>query len=76
MAVNFHPGYGIILFCDFGHQKEPEMVKVRPVVVVSRNHAKLCTVVPLSGTEPEPLQTWHYKMTTEKLPRFMRTNDW
>ena len=76
MALNFHPGYGKLLYCDFGHQTEPEMVKVRPVVVVSRSHNKLCTVVPLSGTEPDPVKAWHYKMNRLKLPQRMHGNEW
>ena len=76
MALQFHPGFGIILYCDFGHQKPPEMVKVRPVVIVSREHGQLCTVVPLSGTVPDPVNPWHYAMTRDKLPRFMQANNW
>ena len=76
MALQFHPGFGIILYCDFGHQKPPEMVKVRPVVIVSREHGQLCTVVPPSGTVPDPVKPWHYAMTRDKLPRFMQANNW
>ncbi|MEX0704262.1 MAG: type II toxin-antitoxin system PemK/MazF family toxin [Planctomycetales bacterium] len=78
MAINFHPGYGTILYCNFDHQTAPEMVKSRPVVVLSRKNSnvQLCTVVPLSGTEPMPLQGWHHKMTFDKLPKPMQTNDW
>ncbi|MDB4679556.1 type II toxin-antitoxin system PemK/MazF family toxin [Planctomycetaceae bacterium] len=63
MAIKFHPGYGTILYCDFSHQTEPEMVKSRPVVVVSRRNTnvRLCTVVPLSSTQPEKIQSWHHK---------------
>jgi uncharacterized protein YifN (PemK superfamily) len=54
MAITFHPGYGTILYCDFDHQKASEMIKNRPVIVISRKNGNcaLCTVVPLSGTEP------------------------
>ena len=76
MPLSFHPGYGIILYCDFSYQREPEMVKVRPVVVISRRHDQLCTVVPLSGSPPNPVRPWHHKMTNDKLPEFMRKNDW
>jgi mRNA interferase MazF len=46
---------GQILICDFSSGfVEPEMVKVRPVVVISPKPRKsihsLCTVVPLSTT--------------------------
>ena len=54
MAINFHPRLGQVLYCDFKTGfRPPEMVKARPVVVLSRNHHELCTVVPLSGTEPK-----------------------
>jgi uncharacterized protein YifN (PemK superfamily) len=72
--INFHPGYGTILYCDFSHLREPEMVKKRPSIVLSRKNGRvpLCTVIPLSGTEPDPMCDWHYKMTTDKLPEFLR----
>ena len=78
MPIDFHPGYGCLLYCDFSHQAEPEMIKTRPVVVLSRKNGnvQLCTVVPLSGTEPETLKPWHHKMTRDKLPAKMQTNDW
>ncbi|MEX0717159.1 MAG: type II toxin-antitoxin system PemK/MazF family toxin [Planctomycetaceae bacterium] len=78
MAITFHPGYGTMLYGSFDHQEEPEMVKSRPVVVLSRKNSniRLCTVVPLSGTEPVPLQKWHHKMTFNKLPKQLQTNDW
>lgn len=45
------------------------MVKTRPVVIISprlRNRDNLCTVVPLSQSEPKKIQAYHYEMT---LPR-------
>lgn len=73
-VLKFHPGYGCILMCDFSHQAVPEMVKTRPVVVISRKAAnsQLCTVVPLSSTEPDPKHPWHAKMTREKMPASLR----
>lgn len=76
MAIRFHPGYGTILYCDFSHHVKPEIIKTRPVVVVSRSHSELCTVVPLSGTEPIKMNGWHHKMTIAKLPVFLQKNDW
>jgi len=40
------------------------MVKSRPVVVLSWKHNQLCTVVPLSGTEPTTIETWHHQMNS------------
>ena len=62
MALTFHPGPGVIVICDYltGFQL-PEMVKVRPVVVVSprRRGSQLASVVPISSTPPSPIQPWH-----------------
>ena len=59
MALKFHPKPGTILVCDFRQGfRAPEMIKRRPVVVVSprlRNRTDLCTVVPLSTIEPRPI---------------------
>jgi uncharacterized protein YifN (PemK superfamily) len=80
VPIDFHPGYGIVLYCDFSHQAVPEMVKSRPVVVLSRKNAnlKLCTVVPLSGTEPDPVQPWHHRMdfSSPTIPACLKGNDW
>jgi uncharacterized protein YifN (PemK superfamily) len=63
VPLTFHPGPGAIVICDFttGFQP-PEMVKARPVVVISprRRTGKLATVVPLSSTAPDPVEPWHY----------------
>jgi mRNA interferase MazF len=55
MSLTFHPDAGTIVICDYstGFQP-PEMVKVRPVVVVSprRRGSQLVTVVPISRGKP------------------------
>lgn len=74
MALKFHPEPGTILICDFstGFQP-PEMVKRRPVIVISpklkhRNH--LATIVPLSTTAPDPVCDFHCKITLkEPMPK-------
>ncbi len=55
-GIQFHPRKGTIVICDFTGNVVPEIVKKRPVVVITprlpyRNH--LATVVPLSTTPPE-----------------------
>jgi len=54
---------GTILVCDFDTGfREPEMVKRRPVVVVSgrlRVGAVTCTVVPLSTSPPDRVEGHH-----------------
>lgn len=63
MPLTFHPDPGTIVICDFSTGfRPPEMVKVRPVVVISprRRVAQLVTVVPLSSVAPVPIEPWHY----------------
>ncbi|GAW42051.1 PemK-like protein [Brevundimonas sp. SH203] len=63
MAIREHPKIGTILMCDFDSGfTPPEMVKRRPVVVVSPKivaRPGLCTVVPLSTTAPDPVMQFH-----------------
>lgn len=69
MAIQFHPKYGQILYCDFTSGfREPEMVKNRPVIVISRSNNQVCTVVPLSGTKPDPVRSHHYEISPASLP--------
>lgn len=58
MAMKFHPLPGTVVLCDYdmGGFKPPEMVKMRPAVIVSprlRHRDWLCAVVPLSGSVDE-----------------------
>jgi mRNA interferase MazF len=65
MSLRYHPEIGTILICDFQGFIEPEMVKRRPVIVVSprlRNRDRQCTVVPLSTKAPYPIMAYHYKL--------------
>ena len=55
MAISFHPRAGQILVCDFRGYEVSEIVKIRPVMVVSPklpNRSHLATVVPISLTPP------------------------
>lgn len=81
MAIQFHPHAGTVLMCNFDTGfKEPEMVKVRPVVVVSprrRSGPPLCTVVPLSTTRPEPVEAHHHLLEPASLPsRLVKNENW
>lgn len=63
--IKSHPKQGTILICDFSGFSEPEMVKRRPVIVVSKPIATrpgLCTVVALSTTEPPKVLPMHYQL--------------
>lgn len=67
----YFPKQSHVLLCDFRGFIAPEMVKVRPVVIVSpssRHGSRLCTVVPLSTTAPNPVQKWHVKLTQNPNP--------
>lgn len=61
--LKFHPKPGSILMCDYRTGfAPPEMVKARPVVVVSprlRRREGLCTIVPFSTTPPAPVEAHH-----------------
>jgi mRNA interferase MazF len=73
MPITFHPRPGNVLICDFGTGfKPPEMVKRRPVVVISRSYQELVTVVPLSTTEPRPIEKWHVELRDTSLPVSLR----
>ncbi len=72
MALKFHPVPGTILMCDFdtGFQV-PEMVKKRPVIVLSPKRKRcsgLCTVVAISTKEPQEIDNWCYELPKECLP--------
>lgn len=73
MGIIIHPEPGTILVCDFRGMESPEMVKRRPVVVISprlRRREGLCTVVPLSTTEPLQIAPYHFKLhTNPPLPK-------
>lgn len=71
MALTIHPKAGMVVVCDFAGYKEPEIIKIRPVVIISPNHLPrygLCTVVPLSTTAPSPVQPYHYKLIGSPFP--------
>jgi len=74
MALTYHPQLGEIVLCDYSTGfSPPEMVKRRPVVIVSprlRNRHDLVTVIPLSTTSPSPIEAHHCPITlTNPLPK-------
>ncbi len=55
-GLQFHPRKGAVLMCDFTGNIVPEIIKKRPVVVITPRlpyRTGLATVVPLSTTKPE-----------------------
>ncbi|MEY4074793.1 MAG: hypothetical protein RJA29_2150 [Pseudomonadota bacterium] len=74
MALSYYPSPGEIVLCDYGAGFiAPEMVKLRPVVIVSprlRKRADLVAIVPLSTTAPNPAELHHCGLTLSKpLPK-------
>lgn len=68
MAIIFAPKAGMILMCDFSGYVVPEIIKKRPVIVISPNHLKrsgLVTVVPLSTTPPNPPEGHHLEINNQ-----------
>jgi uncharacterized protein YifN (PemK superfamily) len=74
MALCFTPHAGTVLMCDYGMTpKPPEMVKCRPVVVVSPkfyNRWGTCVVVPISGIQPKPQFLYHIQFEPGPYPFF------
>jgi uncharacterized protein YifN (PemK superfamily) len=70
MALLYQPRPGNVVMCDFKGYVVPEMVKVRPVVVLARNrkNRQLVTVVPLSTTAPTALEDHHHQLAANPLP--------
>lgn len=72
LANIFNIKTGHVLICDFERGfVPPEMVKSRPVVVISRSsthYSGLCTIVPLSTTRPTKIELWHVRLTQHPIP--------
>ena len=65
MAINIHPEIGTIVICDFTSFISPEMTKRRPAIIISprfRERGELCTVLPLSTSQPPTRMKYHHKL--------------
>ncbi len=65
MPIHLHPEVGTIVICDFNGFTPPEMVKRRPVIILSprlRKRDGICTVVPMSTTPPIEIMPYHHKL--------------
>ncbi|MGV0818356.1 type II toxin-antitoxin system PemK/MazF family toxin [Martelella sp. AMO21009] len=72
MPINFHPHAGTILVCDFKGYIEPEICKIRPVVVITPrlpHRGKLATVVPISLTPPKHDEKYAVKLSRNYHPK-------
>ena len=75
MPIQFHPHPDTLLYCDISTGfRPPEIVKRRPVVVISKSHQELVSVVPISTTEPLRIEEWHHQLDSKSLPRWL--NQW
>lgn len=55
MPLNYFPRAGQLLVCNFSGFKAPEMIKSRPVIVISPrlpHRSEIVTIVPISLTAP------------------------
>jgi uncharacterized protein YifN (PemK superfamily) len=70
MALSYQPKTKSIVMCDFAGLNPPEMVKIRPVVVLTkhRHNAQLVTVIPLSTTPPNQVAVHHHELSVNPLP--------
>lgn len=74
MPITFHPHAATLLMCDYNTGfRPPEMVKNRPVVVVSHSHRCLATVVPISTEEPNPFEPCHWEMSLASMPTSLQS---
>jgi uncharacterized protein YifN (PemK superfamily) len=69
-GLKFLPRHRAVVTCDYTGFVQPEMVKVRSVVVLARNRSsdRLLTVVPLSTTRPEKLLACHHRLSSNPHP--------
>jgi len=69
MPLTFQPKPRTVVYCDFAGYIEPEIVKRRPVVVLSvhKRNSKLVAVVPLSTTKPDPVEAHHHRLLQNPL---------
>ncbi|MDE4540561.1 type II toxin-antitoxin system PemK/MazF family toxin [Pseudomonas sp. ITEM 17296] len=61
MPLKYQPNEATVLMCDFSGFQAPEMIKVRPVVVLRKHsqNRQLVTIIPLSTTAPDHLARHH-----------------
>jgi uncharacterized protein YifN (PemK superfamily) len=64
--------------CDFHGYIRPEIIKIRPVIVLQRHpiNSKLVTVVPLSTTAPQKIQRFQHQLLVNPLPDKQHITCW
>lgn len=71
MPLPFFPRAGQVLMCDFQGFNEPEMVKVRPIIVVSPRlpyRSEIAAIVPISLTAPKHDLPFCYRLSKNYHP--------
>lgn len=85
MGIQYPPPIGSVLRCDFVAAvsntirgfSPPEMVKRRPVIVLSTPSPRLCIVVPTSTTQPKSIKPFHCRIEWDPLlPRPFNTSNY
>lgn len=64
MTLLYQPKEGSVLICDFRGYEVPEIIKIRPVIVIRRHRTNrlLVTVVPLSTTPQQTVLAHHLQL--------------
>ena len=67
MTLLYQPKEGSVLICDFRGYEVPEIIKIRPVIVIRRHRTNrlLVTVVPLSTTAPQTVLAHHLQLESK-----------
>lgn len=71
MPIRFHPRMGQVFIADFSDLKEPEMTKIRPVIIVSPRlpfRSDVVAVVPISLTAPSHSMPYVYRLSRNYHP--------
>jgi mRNA interferase MazF len=71
MPIEHHPKPGQVFDCDFRGNIYPEIVKKRPVVILTPKYAQradLVAVVPLSTTAPDKICEFHCVLEKNPVP--------
>jgi mRNA interferase MazF len=71
VPLPFYPRAGQVLMCDFSGFKEPEMVKPRPVIVISPrlpHRSEIVAVVPISLTPPRHALPFCFRLSKNYHP--------
>lgn len=81
MPIKYQSGAGQIFICTFSGTIKSEMCKRRPVIAftaptVAMRSSKLCHIVPLSTTPPEPPKEYHLKFTGLNIPGYPKKECW